>query len=64
MIAPAILNRRQFLGTVSASLLAAPLVADAQPPAKFARIGPLTGSGALDAARRSTPGWSEGTRLH
>ena len=33
------MNRRRFLGTLSASLLAAPLVAEAQPPGKVYRIG-------------------------
>jgi putative ABC transport system substrate-binding protein len=37
----AMMNRRQFLGTVSASLLAAPLVAKAQPAGKIAKIGTL-----------------------
>jgi putative ABC transport system substrate-binding protein len=36
------MNRRQFLGIVSASLLAAPVVTEAQPAGKVARIGYLS----------------------
>ena len=36
------MNRRAFLSALTGSLLAAPLAADAQPPAKVARIGVLT----------------------
>jgi putative ABC transport system substrate-binding protein len=49
------LNRRAFLGTVSVSLLAAPLAGEAQQAGKVAKIGYLTGSsvGPLDAFKQA-----------
>ncbi len=38
------MNRRAFLSTVSASLLAAPLAVEAQPAGKAPRIGVLSGN--------------------
>jgi putative ABC transport system substrate-binding protein len=65
------LNRRRFLRTVSASLLAAPLAAEAQPPKKVGRIGVLISASALwaqpllEAFRQElrTLGYVEGQNL-
>ena len=46
------LSRRRFLGAVSASLLAAPLAAEAQPAGKVWRIGTLHTSSSSDEADR------------
>ena len=51
------MNRRRFLQTVSVSLLAAPLVAEAQPTGKVPRVGFLTAFALSDV-----PLWREGFR--
>jgi putative ABC transport system substrate-binding protein len=45
-------DRRRFLGTVAGGLLAAPLAAEAQAPAKVSRIGFLSGQSPTDLARQ------------
>src|SRR2546427_5724027 len=57
------LSRRRFLQTVSASLLAAPLVAEGQQARKLHRVGVLTGSANLEALRQGLRdlGYREGT---
>ena len=61
------LSRRAFLGTVSVSLLAAPLGAEAPQAGKVAKIGYLTGSsmGPLDAFKQALDehGYIEGRNL-
>ena len=62
------LNRRRFLSTLSASLLAAPLTANAQPAGKVARLGVLLFGGSdpnLEAFRRGLreAGYLEGGNL-
>jgi len=45
-------DRRRFIGTVAGGLLAAPLAAEAQAPAKVSRIGFLSGQSPTDLARQ------------
>jgi putative ABC transport system substrate-binding protein len=66
------LNRRRFLRTVSVSLLAAPLAAEAQQAGRVARLGllglftPELGSRSVAAVREGLGdlGWHEGQNIH
>src|ERR1700704_4218327 len=51
------MNRRRFLGTLSACVLAAPVAAEAQPAGKIPRVGFLT-----TFARSDVPLWRTGFR--
>ena len=48
------MDRRAFIGTVAAGLLAAPLVVCAQPPAKVHQIGYLSYGSRAESAHRVT----------
>jgi putative ABC transport system substrate-binding protein len=65
------LTRRRFVGTLSASLLAAPLVGEAQATRKMYRVGYLASASAateklaIDVFREELQrqGWAEGVNL-
>src|SRR5512138_3345301 len=57
------MDRRAFIGALAGGLLAAPLAADAQPPAKVARIGFLT-TGSLPETQMELDAFRQGLREH
>ena len=57
------MKRRTFLALLPGSLLAAPLAAEAQPPAKVARIGFLT-TGSLPETQMELDAFRQGLREH